>query len=127
MRIAVTLAALLLALPSSGCVAAAAAGAGVGYYFYDRNETVQDFEVDFDAAWDASMAAVEEFADLSEVTSHERGDTSGAIVGEHYKVRVEQHPGSKVRVIVRVGTFDTAENRRVAGLVMESIAGRLEG
>ncbi len=127
MRTATAIAALLLTLPSGGCVAAAAAGAGFGYWQYDKNETVSDFETDFDSAWRASVAGVKDFADLPPVTTTTLAGTSGELEGEGFRVRVEEHPDGKTRVRVRVGTFDTEENRRLAGLVMESIETQLDG
>ena len=53
------------------------------------------------------------------------GPTEGTIVGEvagtDYCARVEQHPGDRSRVRVRIGTFYTKDHRRRALLILEQI------
>ncbi|MSR62715.1 MAG: hypothetical protein EXS08_09770 [Planctomycetes bacterium] len=51
-------------------------------------------------------------------------DSAELSLGE-LKVHVARHPGDMTRVSVRVGTFDSEEHRRRAGLILEQIAGEL--
>jgi hypothetical protein len=123
MRKTCLLAALLVVPLVSGCLAVAGltVGAGVvGYVFYDKNEARQDFGANFDKTWKATLTALHglQIAVPKEVP---HAADSGEIVFENLRVRVSFQPGGKTRVSVRVGTFDTEEHRRRAGLILERI------
>ena len=123
MRKTCLLAALLVVPLVSGCLAVAGltVGAGVvGYVFYDKNEARQDFDASFDKTWKATLAALHGLQYAVPKDAPHAGD-SGEIVLDDLRVRVAYHPGSKTRVSVRVGTFDTEEHRRRAGLILERI------
>ena len=122
--------ALFLALPASGCMAVAAAAAvgTVAYVQYEKNEVFKDYDRELDVVWTAAIDSLEALGyrvpyDVDRVLSGPA--TEAEIDGEDYSVRVEQHIGSRVRLRVRVGTFDTQDNRRRADLIIEEISGRL--
>ncbi len=127
MRKTSLLAALLILPLASGCVAVAGltVGAGVvGYVFYDKNEARQDFDSGFEKTWKATLTALRglEYA-LPKDPTH--ASDSGELVLDKLHVHVASHPGNKTRVSVRVGTFDTEEHRRRAGLILERIESEL--
>jgi hypothetical protein len=115
---------VLLAAPiTSGCLAMAGltVGAGVvGYVLYDKNEARRDFDASFAATWKATLAALRALEYTVPADPQHEGD-SGALTLEDVRLRVAHHPGGKTRVHVRVGTFDTEEHRRRAGLILERI------
>ena len=122
--------ALLAAVPSSGCTAVAvvAAVGTVGYIQYEKNEVYKDFDADLNVVWTASVDALEALG--YEVPPEvdrlwDEPATEGVIGGKHYKLHVERLIGQRTRVRVRVGTFDTSDNRRKADLVIEEITDRL--
>lgn len=112
---------------TSGCLAVAGltVGAGVvGYVYYDKNEARQDFEASFDKTWKATLAALRDLKyDVPKDVPHE--SDSGEIVLTDLRLHVARHPGNMTRVSVRVGTFDTKEHRRRAGLILEKIKDEL--
>lgn len=112
-----------------GCLAAAAAaGAAFGYVKYRENEATRDFEKSPPEVWPAALGALEARGyPLPGGTPRELEDDadSAEVEGEDYWLRVEEHPGDFTRVRVRIGTFETDEHKRKAGLVLESVAERL--
>ena len=123
--------ALLAALPASGCtaIAVAAAVGTVGYVQYEKNEVYKDFDEEFNVCWTASIDALEALgyevpADIDRL--HEEPTTEAAIGGKHYRVRIERLVGKRTRVRVRIGTFDSKDNRRRADLVVEELTERLD-
>jgi len=129
MRLVRAILCLSLLLPLSGClVAAAAAGAAYGYIKYENNEAIRDFEAPLEGVWDAALDALEDRGyvipggvgrDLTDVQD------DAEVEGDDYWLRVERHPGGISRVRVRIGTFETEENKRRAGLLIEAIEQRL--
>lgn len=117
----------LLLAPTTGCIAvavAAAAGA-VGLVQYDRNKAHRDFEVDFQSAWQAALASAPELG-YPPIVVNEHTPTEGEFEGgEDLWVRVEEHPEGFICVAVRVGTFETEDHRRKAGLFLNEVARRL--
>jgi len=111
----------------SGCLAVAGltVGAGVvGYVYYDNNEASEDFDSSFEKTWKASMSALRELKyEVPKDVSHE-ADSGELTIGD-MKMRVARHPGNRTRVSVRIGTFDTREHRRRAGLILEKIEDEL--
>jgi Protein of unknown function (DUF3568) len=119
---------LPLILPLSGCLVAAAAGAAYGYIKYDKNEAQQDFETSVGRLWRASIDGLEARSyPLPEgLASKLRDDQDTAeIDGDGYWLRVEEYPNGRSRLRVRVGMFESEENRRKAKLLIESIGKRL--
>ena len=123
MRKRATLLAILVVpfvLPLSGCflAAAAAVGAAVGAVSYDHNEAWMDFKDSLPVTWTATVRALRK---LGYVVPGEPqpGVTEGTLEVDTTRVVVEAHPGGYVRVRVRVGTFDTADNERRAKLILQ--------
>lgn len=121
--------AALLALPLLGsCIALAAAGAGAaatyGYVSYKNNEASTEFDRSVDLTWKACVHALKA-QDYVIEGEPERGPTGGTIEAGSATVHVEREVGDTTRVRVRVGTFDSEDNRRLAKLLMEEIARRL--
>jgi len=100
-----------------------AAGA-VGYVYYDKNEAHRDFETSFDKTWKATVSAVRSLKYTLPAEPEHAAD-SGEIKLDDLRIHVARHPGNMTRVSVRVGTFDTEEHRRRAGLILEKIADEL--
>ncbi len=117
------LVALLLAAP--GCVAVAVGAAAVyGAIKYSNNEATQDYQVDLDTVWQATIESMSDLGyDVSKDAQH--GPTEGVIERDDAWVKVEQHAGGMTRVRVRVGTFETDDHKRRARLILEGIAKRL--
>ena len=118
---------LLALLPLfSGCVAVAAAGVvGVGGFQYQRNEARQDFPLDLQETWKASLEGLKRLA--IEPEQSELGPTEGRIVHQDLVVVVERHPEGFTRVRVRCGTFYSSDHQRRAQLVLQEIEGSIEG
>lgn len=109
---------------TGGCLAAAvAAGAAATYgaIQYTNNEAYLDFRAPFDETWDASVDAMRENGYLVSSSLSAPSGTEGRIEQGDAKVIVEKMPNGFTRVRVRIGTFDTDDNRRRAGLILESI------
>lgn len=123
--------ALSLALPGSGCVVAAvAAGATYGVIRYERNEAVRDLKASTGRVWRAAQdALVARGYRLPAAISRNLPESRdrAEIQGDGYQVQVEEQVGGWTRLRVRVGHFDTKENRRRAGLLVDSIERRLDG
>ena len=120
---------LLLTGSLSGClaiVAATAVAGTVGYVMYDQNEAYQDFKADLDDTWEATVNALAELGHACPRTKW-RNVTEGEIEDEDLWVRVALHAGRYCRVHVRVGTFDTADHRRQATLILNQVEYELAG
>ncbi len=119
--------ALALVLPLSGCVVAAvAAGAAAvyGVVKYNQNGAQEDFSAGLGETWDATVATMRELGYPVE-GNPQHGATSGEFrVGEVF-VRVARYPGNFTRVEARVGTFETEDHKRQAGLILEGVSKRL--
>jgi hypothetical protein len=123
--------ALLLTLPASGCtaVAVAAAVGTVAYVQYEKNEVFKDYDQELDVVWTATVDALEALGyrvpqDVARVFSGPA--TEAEIEGEDYFLRVERQLGQRTRLRVRVGVFDTEDNRRRADLIVEEVTSRLD-
>ena len=127
-RLRAALGALLLAhlalTLSASCAAVVAGGAAaIGYVYYDENEAHQDFDVELEDAWDATIAALQS-QNYPVSSSTPLGPTEGEIEVDDVFVRVEQHT-EFTRVRVRIGTFKTEDHECRSGLLLEAIAERL--
>ena len=119
--------ALALFLPLSGCVVAAVAvgaAAVYGVVKFTRNGAQEDFGSSLDETWDATIASMRELGYPVE-GEPQHGATEGNIQVGDANVRVARYPGDFTRVQARVGTFETEDHRRRAGLILEAVARRL--
>ncbi len=127
MRTMSLLLAFLVLVPTPGCVAvvaAAAAATTVGYIKWEANQASRDFEHGFANTWKASLKGLEAVGyTIPAGTIPTR--TEGTVKSGTARVEVALYPEGFTRVRVSVGTFDTAENRRKAGLIMKAVAGEL--
>ncbi len=116
---------VLTAFLSSGCVAiVAGAAAAVGYIQYDKNGHHSEYEESLETVWRASVASMNQLG--FEVGSDQKPEpTQGVLEVDDVKLIVNQLPEGRTRVTVRAGTFDTADNRRRAQLVLEQLNKRL--
>jgi hypothetical protein len=104
-------------------VALVAVGA-VAVKSYFENETHIDVRAPLDDAWNAVLESLGENGySFGEPTWH--AATEGRIRVGDANVIVERHPGAVTRVRVRVGMFDLSDNRRRAGLLLESVEKRV--
>lgn len=118
--------ALATSVPLAGCiVAAAAAGAAATYGVikYTQNEAQQDFRANLDDTWRATVNALRASGySVADTAAH--GETEGKIEVGDAVVRVERFTDF-TRVRVRIGTFETEESKRKAGLILSDVAQRL--
>ena len=124
-----SLIAILCLVPlTSGCLAAAGLTVGaagvLGYVYYDKNEAQRDFEANFDKTWKATLEALRSLK-YAVPEAPEHSTDLGDVVIDDVVIRVARHPGNMTRVSVRVGTFDSEEHRRRAGLILEKIEAEL--
>ena len=120
------LAAGLLAT-STGCVVAAvgaAAAAGYGAYKVKRNGDAREYEVPFERAWVAAGDAMRESGYPVDARPPQ-GPSEGAYEFQDVRAGVFKVTEGRTRVEVTVGTFDNADNRRRARLVLDAISRRL--
>lgn len=117
---------VLFPLGLSGCIAAAAAAgvAAVGMVSYDHNEAWMDYKDSLPVTWQAMLRAMRKLG-YPIVGDPQPSATEGTLEVEKTTVVVEAHPGGYVRVRVRVGTFDTADNERRAKLILQEVTGQL--
>lgn len=126
--------ALALLLPLGGCVIVAAAAVGavlaLGTYKYLNNELQRDYEADYDATFEAAKKTVR---DLGFHAIQESRDFARAVVNcrrsdeTPVTVTVEKIDAKRVHLSVRVGTFESDENRAAAQAVHEQIYRNLGG
>jgi len=104
-------------------VALVAVGAVAVKSFFE-NEAHIEVRAPLDDAWNAVLESLGEngYA-FGEPRCH--GATEGRIRVGDASVVVERHPGDVTRVRVRVGLFDLSDNRRRAGLLLESVGKRV--
>jgi hypothetical protein len=125
-RTAVLALVLIPVLP--GCVVAAVAGATYGILKYEQNEAVCDLKAPVGRVWRASIDALMgrgySLPDGVERDLDEEQDIA-AIDGPGYWLQVEEYPGGRTRLRVRIGTFESDKHKRKASLLIESIESRL--
>lgn len=119
---------LLIIAPLPGCVVAAVAGVAYGVVQYEKNEANVELETPVDRVWRASLEGLEARGyerpyglDNHLAESEDRAE----IDGPGYYIKMEERLGGRTMLWVRVGNFDTKENRRKTGLLLESIQARL--
>jgi hypothetical protein len=122
MRIPTLLACCLLpVLPS--CVVAAVAAVGAATYgavSYNGNEASITVQQDLAAVTAASKKAMREL-NFPVDDTQQPGVTDCKLTGGEATVILERHPGEVTKIRVRVGTFDTQDNKRRSGLLLEKI------
>jgi len=120
---------LCLVQLTSGCLAAAgltvgAAAGVVGYVYYDKNEAQRDFAANFDKTWKATLEAMKALKYTVPKEPQHSADSGDLTIG-NIRINLARHPGNMTRVSIRIGTFDTADHRRRAGLIFEKIEEQL--
>lgn len=116
---------LLLVLPS--CIVAAVAAVGAATYgavSYNGNEASVSVQKDLASATDAAKKAMREL-NFPVDDTQQPGATECTLTGGEAKVILERHPGEVTKIRVRVGTFDTEDNKRRSGLLLEKIRAHL--
>lgn len=120
-------------LAAQGCallLVGAAAGAAGGTVSYLGNELQVTHEVSVDRAWNAAVAAVNEFQfPVNQSKSHKDG-TGGLLLarnssGQDVVVRIIRQTDRLTEIRVRVGTFDTAQNRATAQLLYDKMRAKM--
>jgi hypothetical protein len=115
-----------LLVVGTGCVAVAvgAAAAGYGAYKVTTNGDARDYAVSFDRAWVATGDALRENGYAAPAATP-AGPSEGTYVVGDVRASVFKMSETSSRVAVEVGTFDNADNRRRARLVLDSVSRRL--
>jgi hypothetical protein len=117
-----------LGLCCQGCFLAAAAAVGAAAYgvvSYDRNEARTDFHAGLAEVWQATLQSMRDLG-YSVDLAQKPGATEGTITTGEAKVIVERHPEEFTRLRARVGTFDTEDNRRRAGLILDAVRAKVD-
>jgi hypothetical protein len=115
---------LTLPFVLGGCLFVVAGAAAYGVVQYDENEASRSYRDEFEDVWHAGLTALERLG-YPLPTIVRKTATEGALTSGDASLTFERIPEGKVRVAVRVGTFDTQEHRRRAALVLEQIADEL--
>jgi uncharacterized protein (DUF1501 family) len=126
MRTSVLLACLLCTLLTSCIVVAAGAVAAAAYGAVSYNENEASMTVKDDLAT-ATAAAKKAMRDLNFPVdeTQQPSVTECTLKGGEATVVLERHPGEVTKICVRIGTFDTKDNQRRAGLLVEKIRANL--
>jgi len=132
-RVAIGVALMACLAMTQGCflfvVGAVAAGA-VGTVSYVGNELHVTQQASVDQAWSAANGAVQDLQ-FSVITSKSFKDVTGGTLearnGKDQPVRIQLARNSDrvTEIRIRVGTFDTTENRQTAQLVWDKMKARL--
>jgi len=119
---AVALALGVLAMNDARLVLGLAAAALLAFaaWAYRTNEVRRDLRVPLGDVWDVAVEALGENGFLFGAP-HWDGATEGHVRAGDALVVAERHPGGVTRVRVSVGLFRSAENRRRASLILESL------
>ena len=116
---------LLLVLPgcAAGIVAAGAAG-GFAAAKHVRNQQVRAYRSSLRQAYDATLVVLPELG--YPVTGRPTlGPTEANVQAGDARVALASFPNGTTRVAVSVGTFESADNRRRAALILERLDTRL--
>jgi hypothetical protein len=103
---------------------AAGAAAGYGAHKYVSNEASRDYPADLGRTWQATLGAMRE-AGYPVAEGVPPGPAGGCLEINDAKVTVESVGPATSRVRVRLGTFDTANHRRRADAILDSIGVRV--
>lgn len=125
---------LLAPMALGGCVllvvAAVAGAVALGTYKYANNELHRDYQAAYDAAWEATKKAARDlgFHAISENKDFQRGVLEASRADDTpVKVVVEKQDEKNVHLSVRVGTFESDDNRSAAQAIHEKIFANLGG
>ena len=88
------------------------------------NGDVRDYEVPFERAWVAAGDAMRE-AGYPVGSTPPQGPSEGVYEFQDVRTGVFKVSDTRCRVEVNVGTFDNADNRRRARLVLDAVSRRL--
>jgi Protein of unknown function (DUF3568) len=118
----------LLPLLGSCIVAAAAVGAAAvfGAVSYHENEAAMDFHSPVGPVWQATLEVLQAQGYAVDM-AQKAGPTEGHVTAGDANVRVTREPGDFTRLHVRIGTFDTEDNRRRARLILEDVKKKVPG
>lgn len=83
------------------------------------NVVEREFRLTIDEAWSAAVTGLRENGE-SVVGRARLSPTDGRIESRRARIDVERQRGGLVRLRIRVGLLPTADNRRVADLILES-------
>jgi hypothetical protein len=122
-RITTLFLALVAASALSSCIVVglAAAGGAVGVIQWDKNKATREFEAEFQTVWDSTIAAYQNLG-YGEPEVNLLTKTEGEAEASDVWSRVELDPDGKTSLVVRVGTFDSADHRRRSELFMSEVA-----
>ena len=116
---------LALSPALSGCLVVAGAAAAYGTVQYVNNTVQEDFREDESDVREASADALHTLGYTFVEKKEETDPTVRVFEGHDLEVRLERRARGVVRVQVRVGLFDTDENRRRANVILDEIARQL--
>jgi hypothetical protein len=132
-RVAIGIALVACLAMTQGCflfvVGAVAAGAA-GTVSYVGNELHVTQEVSVDRAWSAANGAVQDMQ-FSVITSKTFKDATGATLtarnakDQPVRIQLARTSDRLTEIRIRVGTFDTAENRAEAQLLWDKMKSRI--
>lgn len=115
----------LLLLPSCVVVAAGAVAAvAYGAISYSNNEASMTVHEELPKCFGAAREAMLELGFAVDGTQ-QPGITEGKLHAGEAHVLLERHAGEVTKIRVRVGSFDTEDNRRRAGLLLEAIRAKI--
>ena len=121
-------------MASQGCallfVGAVAGGAAAGTVSYFGNELRVIHETTVDRSWNAAAAAVNELQFPVNQAKSRKDGTGGLLVAKNAKnqdviIQIIRQSDRLMEIRVRVGTFDTAENRAGSQLVYDKMRARM--
>jgi hypothetical protein len=132
-RVAIGLALVACLVTTEGCflfVVGAVAGAAAGTVSYVGNELHVTQEVSVDRAWSAANGAVQDLQ-FSLITSKTFKDATGGTLtarnakDQPVRIQLARTSDRLTEIRIRVGTFDTSENRARAQLIWDKMKSRM--
>jgi hypothetical protein len=132
-RVAIGFALVACLAMTQGCflfvVGAVAAGAA-GTVSYVGNELHVTQEVSVDRAWSAANGAIQDLQ-FSLITSKTSKDSTGGTLSarnakdQPVRIQLARTSDRLTEIRIRVGTFDTSENRATAQLIWDKMKSRM--
>ncbi len=108
-----------------GCaVVAVGAAGGVATAKVLSNQTDADYQASVRDVYAAALVALPALGYPAATTST-LGPTEAEIVAGDARLAMAEHPGGVTRVAVKIGTWDTADHQRRAGLIHDRIRAEL--
>lgn len=118
----------------TGCIVVAAAAlaavVAIGTYKYVNNELHREYEVGYERAWDAAIRTPQDmqFHGISHSRDYQRGTVRAYRADERPVVIIlEKLDERHVLIKVRVGTFESEDNRQAAQAVHEKLYDNMGG